>query len=218
LEALGERLLERADTALNGDTANIVPMVLRLESDVTIAPFTTYTMLDRDPIRRVEEARENYTARVDRWREQDFTDHVRSDQPLRKGDGSAGQIVFSVQVFQFGSEQAAIDYMAVREEFFDANPNTEAEVVDAPVIGDQSVIISITEDTNGVSQELQKIHVIRVGDTVTSSLIETTDATMMAPEISVETLTEIGEAHVACMEAGACEEALPMPEELRALL
>jgi len=217
LTALGERLVERADTALNGETSKLTPMVLRLESDVTIIPYTAYTMLDGDPIRRVEETEENYSNRVDRWRQQGFTDHVRSEQPLRDEGNSAGQLLFSPQVFQFEDEQAATSYMAGREEFFDANPNTEAAVIDAPELGDQSVMISETGDANGVSQE-RKILVVRVGDIVTSTLIELVDAPMMTPEISVELLIEIGEAHVDCMEAGACDGALPMPDELSAIL
>lgn len=217
LTALGERLVERAETALNGETANLVPMVLRLESDVTITPYTAYTMLNGDPIRRVEETEENYSNRVDRWQQQGFTNHARSDQPLQEDGGSAGQLFFSPQVFQFKDEQAATSYMAGREEFFDANPNTEAAVIDAPDLGDQSVMISETSDANGVSQE-RKILVVRVGDTVTSTLIELADAPMTTPEISVGLLAEIGEAHVDCMEAGACGGALPMPDELRALL
>jgi hypothetical protein len=218
IEALGERLIERAEAALDGETPNLLPQMITLDIDNGIAPYLTYYVLDGDPIRSVWETDESFADRVDGDADLGIVTLLRQEQILVGASNDTGAIRFYNLTMQFDRERDAEDYMDDALERIQG-PSGELELVelDVPQLGDQSIALGRGPGSDRDAWSVNQI-LVRVGETVSWLWIQQDNAGADNPVTSEEILTELGEAQAECLEAGECDGRLSMSDDLTDLL
>ena len=221
IERLGERLVARADDVVAGRTPGLDALALNLQpnSDVLSRSFVFYAMLDGEAVREWDETDEDFADREETWRELGFASALRSDTPIPSGeDTPADDLRHFNTLLQFPDEETASAYLQGVADRFAGSPLylEVTEIAAAPALGDESVALALTRETDGVRWDLNEFFV-RVGDIVTVSWIERPDASLEGPEVALEPLAELAEAQVACLVAGGACPSVPVPAGLLGL-
>lgn len=121
-----------------------------------------------------------------------------------------------IGVYPFAAAQgAAAGYLRGVADRFAGSPLylEVTEIAAAPALGDESVALELTRETDGVRWNLNEFF-IRVGNIVTVSWIERPDASLEGPEVAIEPLAELAEAQVACLVVSGPCAAVPVPAGL----
>ncbi len=218
LEAAGERLIERAEDALNGRGSNLSLQALWLESDSGELPYVTYQYLDGSPTQGIFEDEESYEERVGLHEDREITDLYQHQQLLTSPTDEAGAFRFYLGLIKFDTEDAAEVYFADTEDRLGNNERyAEVEMVDVDQIGDESVAVSLLLEFDGGDWTLNE-YFVRVGDVVAVFYFQQDGAEDANPVVSIDTLSDVGESQVECLEEGSCENPMRMPDEIEALV
>ena len=221
IERLGELLVARVDDVLAGRTPGLDALALDLQTgtDLLSRSFVFYAMLDGEAVREWNETDEEFADRRETWRQLGFVSALRSDTPIPAGKETPDEDLRHFNtLIQFPDEATASAYMQGVGARFAGNPNyvevTEIEV--APALGDESMALALTRETDGVRWTLSE-RFVRVVDVVTVSWIERAEAGPFGTEVGVEPLAELAAAQVTCLMAGGDCPAAPVPAGLPAL-
>lgn len=219
LEALAERLVERADAVLDGDSPRLGSAVVRIESDVTISPFLAYQLLDGDPVRSAFETEAVFENRVAGNRELGVADFLRHEQILAEATRTEGDVRFNTLLFSFGRLRDGRAFMdGVLDRIAGDPAVTGVEVEEgADRVGDDSLALALGMETDGEAWTRNQL-MFRVGDTVAVTWLNQSGVGADVPEIPCDVLSGLGGAQAACLEADACDDVVPMPEELEEIL
>ena len=212
--ALGERLVERGEEALDGDAPPLGRLVVAVESEVEEVPFLAYDLIDGEPVRFSSESPEAFEARVEGQLDRGTVGLLRSAQVLTGPDADVELHLFNT-VLSFEDEEAGSAYMAgLVDRLAEVPANVSVEAVANPELGDESTVLSfLREDADGEPYTVLQLFV-RVGDTVGVLLVDQPGPVTDSPEVPLDGLIPLGEAQVACFEAGACEGPVPAPVEV----
>lgn len=216
VEALGERLVERAEAALDGGSPRLGPAVVRIESEVTRSPFMGYQLLDGDPLRSVFETEAAFANRVAGNRDLGIANMLRHEQILAEATGTEGDVRFTTFLLTFDRLRDARAFMDGVVDRLAGDPAfTGVEVdEDADRVGDESLAIALGMETDGEAWTRNEL-MVRVGNTVAVTWLS---RSADDPGIPFDVLTELGGAQASCLEAGACDDVTPMPEALAEIL
>lgn len=215
LEALGERLIARADAALAGDSPRLTPLTFRIDSDVPYDPYVLYTLLDGDPIREAEETDdEAFDARVQGQLDRGSTAVLRQEQLLREATEDTPAIFATFEVVKAKSTRAARADMTSLVDRLNDLEAIDAEVAETPDLGDEALVVAIVgTDENGDATLYHQL-VVRDGPLIASLAIREVPLTGASVVLSAAAIAELGPAVADCLAAGACDGPVPMPEEL----
>jgi hypothetical protein len=214
IEAAGERLAERAEDALDGNAPNLDALTVKLESDYEEFPFISYVLLNESPVRGVFETDDVYETRVENQADRANTNVIRREQILTPATDEIGSLRYYTGLLTFASEEDAETYMANTEDRLNENPNyTDVVVDEVNRLGDEALTAGLTLEADGDPWVLNELFV-RVGDTVAVIWFQQDNAGADNPEVSFDTLIEIGEFQAECLEDGSCDEPAPMPDEI----
>ena len=219
LEALGQRQLERIERVLATGSPNLPSLLLRLGDD-PLAATADYS----EGYRLLAGEVPPYYAGRD--------DDLIADPALLTGADAAyeleesfqrgeelttGDYYFLTRLFAFPDESTAVDFLASRPDALatggflkvsDAAPGAREDLLpgEATDLGDESLAFSFvrafTDESQGVGYEVY----VRVGETVAAVSLEGPQ------DMPLEQVTELAAAQAACLEAGSCPDALPVPE------
>jgi hypothetical protein len=220
LEAIGRRQLERVEDVLANGSPNLPSLLLRLGDD-PLAATDNYT----EGYRLLNGEVMPYYA--------GFEDDILADPAATEGaeaayeleeffrwgeEDSAGEDhYFLTRLFAFPDEAAATDFMAGRPDALATGgfllatgatdeASTELLPGEATDLGDESLAFDFVRAfDDGWRVEGYEIYV-RVGATVAAVSLEG------PPDMPLDLVTELAAAQAACLEAGACPDALPVPD------
>lgn len=214
LEAAGGRLIERAEDALDGRGPNLGLLALWLDSDSGELPYVTYQYLDESPTQGIFEDEESYEERIGLHAEREITNLYQHQQLLTSPTDEAGAFRFYMGLLKFDSKAAAETYFANTEDRLGENERyADVEMVDVDQVGDESEAVSLLIEFEGGDWTLNE-YFVRVGDIVAVFYFQQDGAEESGPEVSIDTLSEVGEYQAECLEAGSCEDPLRMPDEI----
>ena len=216
VQALGERLVERAEAALDGESPRLGSAVVRIESDVVRSPFVGYERLDGDPLRSAFETEAAFANRVAGNRDLGIASMLRHEQILAEATRTEGDVRFTTFLITFDRLRDARAFMdGVLDRLAGDPAFTGVEVEErADRVGDESLALALGMETDGEAWTRNQL-MFRVGDTVAVTWLSRLAAD---PEIPFDVLTGLGDAQAACLEAGVCDEVVPMPKALAEIL
>jgi len=219
VQALSERLVERARAALDGDTPRLGSVLVRIESDVTLSPFLGYELLDGDPVRSAFETEDAFADRVEGNRDLGFATKLRHEQILTEPTRTEGDVRFYTLLVTFERLRDARAYMDGVVARLAGDPAFIGVEVEEGTdrVGDESLAIALGMETDGEAWTRNEL-IVRVGDSVAVTWFSQAGAGADDPEIPFDVLTDLGGAQAECLEAGACDEVIPMPEALEEIL
>jgi hypothetical protein len=218
VEAMGERLVERAQAALDDDSPNLSLLTPRLESDVYDA-FQIYDLIDGDGIRLVGQSDDDFESSVEGRLDGGTESLLRTEQILVPATEDASEIRYYSPVIAFERERDAIAYVDGLVDRFSANERyTNVDGEEVPGLGDQAFAATLEyDDDAGDTVELIELFV-RVGKTVAASWVDQPGHLADVEMLSLDSLIELGEAQVECIENGGCDGPLAVPDELAELI
>jgi hypothetical protein len=122
------------------------------------------------------------------------------------------------RLYHFPDEASAIAFMESRPDALatggaklatGAGPDTRSDPVPGEVtgLGDQSMAFSFVRDFDGNRAEGYEVYV-RVGDLIAAVSLQG------PPGMPLDQVADIAAAQAACLEAGSCPDAMPVPEAL----
>jgi hypothetical protein len=200
MEALGQRLLERIETATASDATDLTRQALTLDLPAQHY-IERYDVLDGDVLRLWEETEEQFATRSATYK--DTTRAFRQDQAFPDGDKPLNEVPrFSVSVFQFPDPEQASAWLG-------RVPGRRGVVPMEGVrqFGDESMTVAEAYDWQGVSRTGYRIY-IRVGSTIASPTID-------GPEtLELAVLEDLAAVQTECLVAGSCDGPAPVPVEL----
>jgi hypothetical protein len=223
LEMLGRRHLEKMEAAIAGGAPNLPSLLLRIGDD-PLAATTNYA----EGYRLLNgEIRPYYAG---------FQDDILADPAATVGADAVYELeesfqlgeeeaptdpYFLTRLYRFPDEAAATAFMAGRPEALatggfllatGATDEASAELLpgEATDLGDESMAFSFVRafDDGGRFEGFEVY--VRVGAMVAAVSLEN------PPGMTLDLVAEIAAAQAACLEAGACPDALPVPEALLA--
>jgi hypothetical protein len=222
LESFGRRQLERIETVRAAGAPNLPNLVLRVGDDPReAAAFYSegYRLLDG-----------NLTPYYGGFEDDILADPAATtgavaayelEEAFQSGEEPApGDPYLLVRLYLFPDEATATAFMTSRPDalatggfslVIDAAPEAGSELLpgEATDLGDESLAFSFVRAfNNGDRFEGYEVFV-RVGETVAAVSLEG------PPDMPLEQVTEIAAAQAACLEAGACPDALPASAVLR---
>jgi hypothetical protein len=223
LEALGRRQLERIETVLASGSPNLPGLLLRLGDD-PLAATANYS----EGYRLLEGELFPYYA----GRDDDLiadpatltgaTAAYELEEAFQRGEEPApGDYYFLNRLYTFPDEDVAAEFMASRPEVLatggfalvsDAAPEARSDLLpgEATDLGDESLAFSFVRAFDDGRQYAGFEVFVRVGEIVAAVSLEG------PPDMPLEQVTELAAAQAACLEAGACPDALPVPEAILA--
>jgi len=221
IEQLGERLVARVDDVVAGRTPGLDALALNLQpnGDLLSRSLVFYAMLDGEAVREWDETDEDFAGREKTWGEIGFASALRSDTPIPSGEDIPDDDLRRFNtLLQFPDEEIASAYLQGAAGRFAGSPLylEVTEIAAAPALGDESVALAVTRETDGVRWDLNELFV-RVGDIVTVTWIERPDESLAEPEVGIEPLAELAETQVACLVAGGVCPPVPISEGLPGL-
>jgi hypothetical protein len=211
--ALGERLVERAEAALEGDAPDLWLRTLKLEGDSGIAPYLAYDLLDGDPIRTAFETDDAFVSRVEGDEEAGMVSYLSQQQLLTEGTSAEGAIRYYNNFLRFESPRAASAYLDDSLDRLAARYGDAEEIELPDDLGDASLGVSFEFEFEGERYPISQL-LVQINDEVVILWIEQDLPTDAQPEVSPDLLVELGEAQVECVEEESCTEPVPMPDEL----
>ena len=212
--ALGERFVERAEAALEGDAPTLLNQLIQLDTGISIAPFLTYQILDGDPIRQTFETEEAFESRVDYHTGIGVESSMRRELFLT--DASPYIRLYTI-AFQFGDEADAEIWTEETIDRLESFTTLEdVEEVDVDPIGDTSVLAGYSYEGQEDTVRIHELY-LQVGEFVLVIWIER-DFPDVGLEADPETIYEIGEAQVECIEDETCTEPIPLPDSVAELV
>jgi len=223
LEALGQRQLDNIEAVLANGSPNLPALLLRLGEDplAATADYTEgYRLLDGELL--------PYYA--------DRDDDLIADPAMLTGAVAAYELeekfqvgeeegpndfYFLTRLFAFPDDATATVFMASRPEALeaggfakvsDAAPEAGMDLLpgEATDLGDESLAFSFVRAFDDGGRFTGYEIYTRVGETVAAVSIEG------PADMSLELVKDIAAAQAACLKAGACPEALPVPDALLA--
>jgi hypothetical protein len=218
VEALGERFLERADAAVEGDAPNLSPLIMTLESEATVLPYRSYLVLDGEAMRVVGETEEAFADRAAGLEERGTVHYLRNEQFLTDINTGEPEVRFYTTIQGFADEEAASVYMDDLSLLSQTDRRTEGtwedvEAEEVEDLGDEASAVTMTgERASGEAYVLNALF-IRHGDTVVSLWIDASTGVIDEDSaVSTDTLIELGEIQAECLEEDICAESVvPMP-------
>jgi hypothetical protein len=223
LEALGRRQLERIETVLANGSPNLPSLLLRLGDDplAATADYSEgYRLLDGELFPYYAGSDDDIIADPALLTGADAAYEL--EESFQRGEElTTGDYYFLTRLFAFPDESTAVDFLASRPEALatggflkvsDAAPGARTDLLpgEATDLGDESLAFSFvrafTDGTKGVGYEVY----VRVGETVAAVSLEGPQ------DMPLQQVTELAAAQAACLDAGACPEALPVPEAILA--
>ena len=215
VEALGERLVERAEVALEGDGPSLLPLVIKTEAVEGELAFVAYELLDGEGLPSVFQDIEEYELLMEDRLEDGMSSLLRVEQFLAARTEETPALRLYVFLFAFEDEGAAEGYMASREEdLSDSTLNTDVEAEPVDGLGDEAAMVTITRETDGEEWSYPQVFT-RVGSTVTALVIQRdfadNETAVSAPEEAIIALAEL---QVDCIEEGECDGPITLPDEV----
>jgi hypothetical protein len=224
LESFGRRQLERIETVRTAGAPNLPNLVLRVGADpreVAAHYSEGYRLLDGELLPYYGGFEDDILA--DPAATTGALAAYELEEAFQPGEEPApGDPYLLVRLYLFPDEATASAFMASRPDAIatggfavasDAAPEAGSELLpgEATDLGDESLAFSFVRAfNNGDRFEGYEVFV-RVGEIVAAVSLEG------SPDMPLEQVTEIAAAQAACLEAGACPNALPVSAVVRAL-
>lgn len=219
LELLGRRHLENMEAVLADGGPNLPALMLRLGDD----PFAVSTVYG-EAYRLLDGELLPYYL---------FEDDILADPAAVTGaeavyeleelflvgeEESPDDHYFLNRLYQFPDEETAVEFIASRPDALEtggfrlatgATEEAGSELLadEATDLGDESLAFSFVRAFDDGSRNEGYEVFVRVGAMVAAVSLEG------PPDLLLEQVTEIAAAQAACLEAGACPDALPVPED-----
>lgn len=223
LEALGRQALANIDAVRGHGSPNLPALLLRLGDDPLEATddYTEgYRLLNGEAPPYYGDRDDDFIA--DPAIYTDATAAYELEEKFQRGELQApGDFYLVTRLFAFPDEAAATAFMASRPDVLatggmaktsDAAPASTETLLPGEVsdLGDESLAFSFvrafTDNTQYVGHEI----FVRVGDHVAAMALEG------PPDAPLQVVADIAAAQAACLEAGSCPAALPVPEAILA--
>ena len=221
LEALGQRQLARIESVFADGSPNLPALLLRLGDDplAATADYSEgYRLLDGEVPPYYAGRDDDIIADPATLTGADAAYEL--EESFQRGEElTTGDYYFLTRLFAFPDESTAVDFLASRPDALatggflkvsDAAPGAREDLLPGEVtdLGDESLAFSFvrafTDGSQGVGYEVY----VRVGETVAAVSLEG------PPDMPLQQVTELAAAQAACLEAGSCPDALPVPEAL----
>lgn len=218
VEALGERLVERAEAALEGETPNLSPMVMLIDGTLPYSTYLTYELLDGAGIQPWFQTIEAFEERVEMRLDGGMIAAVRTEQVLSEPaeDGSSIRFFASLQIFE--RERDAGAYLEeTLQRVTEDERYISVETEELPGLGDLAIGVTIESENDAGDEVAVNQLFLQVGSVIAVVWIDGPAVEPGQPIVSFDALTELGDAQVVCIEAGACDGLVAMPDELAAL-
>jgi hypothetical protein len=214
LEALGQRLIDRADAVLSGNSPDLTALLLPIASPETIPPYRAYTLLDGEPIQDSFESDQNLQDRLSGQQERGTESVLFSEQLVRAGDDALNEIRFYNGIFQYASTDKARAYIeGIFDRLSDDPAFLSVENAGEPALGDEALMLTFEVEVDGGSAKFNQLY-IRNGAIVATIYIQEFPLTLRGPFVSVDALEELGAAQADCLDAGGCDSTVALPDEL----
>ncbi len=223
LEALGQRQLARIETVLANGSPNLPGLLLRLGDDplAATADYSEgYRLLDGELFPYYGGRDDDVIA--DPAALTGATAAYELTESFQRGDEPApGDYYFLNRLYAFPDEDVATEFLASRPDALvtggfalvsDAAPEARADLLpgEATDLGDESLAFSFVRAFDDGNQYTGFEVFVRVGATVAAVSLEG------PPDMPLQQVSEIAAAQAACLEAGTCPDALPVPAALLA--
>lgn len=223
LEAIGRRQLERIDAVLAGGSPDLPSLLLRLGDDplAATADYTEgYRLLEGEVLPYYADSDDDIIADPAALTGADAAYEL--EELFSRGEEPApGDYYFLNRLYAFPDEGAAAAFLASRPDALasggfalvsDAAPEAREDLLpgEATDLGDESLAFSFVRAFDDGTQASGFEVFVRVGDVVSAVSLEG------PPDMPLAQVTEIAAAQAACLEAGACPAALPVPKALLA--
>jgi hypothetical protein len=220
LESLSTRLLERMQQVLDAGSPNLPSLLLRLGDDplVATANYTEgYRLLDGELIPSFNDFQDDILADPAAVTGADAIYELEESFMLGE-EPAPGDPFLLNRLYHFPDDASAIAFMDSRPDALatggaklatGAGPETRSDLLpgEATDLGDQSMAFSFVRDFDGNRAEGYEVYV-RVGDMIAAVSLEGPSS------MPLDQVADIAAAQAACLEAGACPDALPVPEAL----
>lgn len=101
VEALGERLVERAETVLNGEAPNLDQMMMRLDGTLPYSTYLSYELLDGEGLQPWFQSIDAFEERLELRLDGGMTASMNTEQALSEpdADGSSVKFIAHLQLF-----------------------------------------------------------------------------------------------------------------------
>ena len=215
IEVLANRLFERVEDGLDGDLGSgLSNRVLRLAVDSHSANVNEdrYMALDGQALRSYAESDEMLADDVEWVDDAQLVDVYTFEETIPAGrKADEGDPYLLTRLFRFEDPNAAEEWLAGDGPFATlaaAPPVTEVEPRDEiEDLGDGTAVAYVEEEWHGSTMTGYAVFVL-VDDTVAEVWLDSADG------IELDTVVELAELQVECLEDGGCVEPMEAPDDL----